>query len=82
MLIEIYSKTNCAYCDKADFIAQAFIQESNHKYTKLMLDKDFTLPELLEKVPGARTFPQIFIDGEAIGGYQEFDKFIKAHIGA
>ena len=47
-----------------------------------MLDKDFTLPELLEKVPGARTFPQIFIDGEAIGGYQEFDKFIKAHIGA
>jgi glutaredoxin len=29
----------------------------------------------MEKFPTARTFPQITIDGEAIGGYDEFWKW-------
>ena len=34
--------------------------------------RDFTREELFENFPGARTFPQIRIDGEAIGGYDNF----------
>ena len=50
MKIEIYSKTNCVYCDKAVHIAQQIIQEtSEHSYDKYMLDEDFTREELLEK---------------------------------
>mgnify|MGYP001176547865 FL=1 len=75
MNIEIYSKPDCPYCDRAVHIAQQIIQETTHiKYEKKMLDEDFTFEELLEKSPNARTFPQIFVDGELVGGYTEFEK--------
>ena len=77
MIIEIYSKPACPFCDKALFLAQQVVQESSHSYNKYMLNEDFTREELFEKFPTARTFPQITIDGESIGGYTEFEAFIK-----
>ena len=41
-----------------------------------ILDEDFTREELLEKFPHARTFPQIVIDGENIGGYSNFLNYL------
>ena len=73
MKIEIYSKPNCPYCDKAVHVAQQLVQEtSENSYTKFMLGEDYTREELFEKFPTARTFPQITVDGEAIGGYDNF----------
>jgi glutaredoxin len=60
MKIEIYSKDNCPYCDMAVKQAQQMVQESSNKYVVYKLGVDFELHELLEKVPTARTFPQIF----------------------
>ena len=77
MKIEIYSKPACPFCDKALFLAQQVVQESVHTYNKYMLNEDFTREELFEKFPTARTFPQITIDGESIGGYTEFEAFLK-----
>ena len=77
MKIEIYSKPACPFCDKALFLAQQVVQESSHSYNKYMLNEDFTREELFEKFPTARTFPQITIDGKSIGGYTEFEAFIK-----
>jgi glutaredoxin-related protein len=37
-----------------------------------MLDTDFTREQMFEKFPSARTFPQITVNGELIGGYTEF----------
>tara|TARA_B100001094_G_scaffold293952_1_gene314193 strand:+ start:166 stop:414 length:249 start_codon:yes stop_codon:yes gene_type:complete len=76
MKIEIYSKPACPFCDKAVFLAQQVVQESSHTYNKYMLDEDFTREELFEKFPTARTFPQITIDGESIGGYTDFEAYI------
>ena len=78
MYIEIYGKEQCPYCDMAERIAQQFIQESNHKYKKYMLNVDFDRNDMIEKFPTARTFPQIMIDGKSIGGYTEFERFISA----
>ena len=77
MKIEIYSKPACPFCDKALFLAQQVVQESSHTYNKYMLDEDFTREELFEKFPTARTFPQITIDGESIGGYTEFEAYLR-----
>jgi glutaredoxin 3 len=77
MKIEIYSKPACPFCDKALFLAQQVVQESVHTYNKYMLDEDFTREELFEKFPTARTFPQITIDDESIGGYTEFEAYIR-----
>ena len=75
MYIEIWSKTNCPYCDMAERIAQQFVQESDNNYVKWMLDEDFTREELFEKFPSARTFPQITAHGEYLGGYTEFEQW-------
>ena len=77
MNIEIYSKDNCPFCDKAIYQAQQMVQESSNKYVVYKLGVDFDMQNLLEKFPTARTFPQIVIDGENIGGYTEFSQIIK-----
>ena len=77
MKIEIYSKPACPFCDKALFLAQQVVQESVHTYNKYMLNEDFTREELFEKFPTARTFPQITINGESIGGYTEFEAYLR-----
>ena len=77
MRIDIYGKDNCPFCDKALFLAQQVVQESYHTYSYYKLGNDFTREELFEKFPTARTFPQITIDGESIGGYTEFEAFIR-----
>ena len=40
MIIEIFGKDFCPYCDKAVRVAQQFIQETEHKYTYQKLDRD------------------------------------------
>lgn len=75
--IQIYSKTQCPYCDAAERIAQQMVQETSaFTYNKYMLNEDFTREQLMEKFPGARTFPQITINGESIGGYTEFRDYV------
>ena len=73
--IEIYGKDNCPFCDRALHKAQAMMQEtSEHEYSYWKLGKDFTREDLFEKFPNARTFPQITVDGELVGGWTEFEK--------
>ena len=47
------------------------------EFKKYMLDEDFNREEFTEKFPNARTFPQIIVDGELIGGYQEFNQYVQ-----
>jgi glutaredoxin 3 len=71
-MIEIYGKTQCPYCDMAKGLC---IQEKLD-YNYKQLDVDFTREQLFELFPGARTFPQIKIDGESIGGYTELREHV------
>jgi len=67
-MIEIFGKTQCPYCDKA----KALCERKGYDYVYKSLGEDFTREEMMEAFPTARTFPQIRIDGEAIGGYDNF----------
>lgn len=68
MVVTIYSKTGCSYCNAA----KVRLNQLNVKYLDKILDKDFTRKELLELFPDAKTFPQIVdSDGTYIGGYSE-----------
>jgi glutaredoxin len=40
------------------------------------LGTDYTKEELLESFPGARTVPQIKINGTTIGGYDQFVQYL------
>jgi|TARA_B100001105_G_C22394042_1_gene445823 glutaredoxin len=70
-MIEIYGKENCPFCDRA----KELCEQSGYEYNYNQLDVDFNRDELLELFPDARTFPQITVGGEYIGGYQQFDEW-------
>jgi glutaredoxin 3 len=72
MIVEIYSKPQCPYCDMAKNLAE----REGYDLTYKMLDEDFDRETLMETFPGARTFPQIIVDGEKIGGYTEFKQLV------
>ena len=76
MIIEIYSKENCPYCVQAETLCKQNAVLIDYK--KYMLDEDFTRDELFEKFPTARTFPQITVDGESIGGFMEFKEIVNS----
>ena len=67
-MIEIYGRDNCGYCDRAIALAERLQVDFTYK----KLDTDFTREQLLEQFPNAKTFPQIRINGNYIGGYTEF----------
>ncbi|NOZ53255.1 MAG: glutaredoxin [Gammaproteobacteria bacterium] len=66
--INIYSTGNCPICDKT----KALLQKWDIAYQDYRIDqsKD-ALREMSEITSGARTVPQITIDGKWIGGFSE-----------
>lgn len=72
-MIEIYGKPMCPFCDKA----KALCETRGYKYTYKSLGTDYTKEELLENFPGARTVPQIVVNGEKVGGFDGFTKYIE-----
>jgi len=74
MKITIYSKPNCIYCDKS----KALLKGLDLSYEEKMFGKDFKSPEELYEAVGkqVRTMPQIKIDGELVGGYNQLIEFM------
>ena len=70
-LVEIWGRPGCSYCERAKQICKKF----GLNYIYHQLDEDFTKEWLLERFPGAKTFPQIIVDGEYIGGHDDFVKY-------
>ena len=57
------------FCDKAEMLCKM----KSLEYKKYMLDVDYSREDFVEKFPEARTFPQITMDGNYIGGFTELD---------
>tara|TARA_Y100000389_G_scaffold188897_1_gene211982 strand:- start:189 stop:419 length:231 start_codon:yes stop_codon:yes gene_type:complete len=74
MKVVIYSKPQCPFCVQA----KALAEREGHELTYKMLDEDFDRETLMETFPGARTFPQIIVDDEKIGGFTEFKALVEA----
>jgi glutaredoxin 3 len=63
----IWSKYHCPYCDQA----KALLQQKGIEFEEKKIGDGYTKEELLEAVPGARSVPVIFLDGELIGGFTD-----------
>lgn len=72
-MIQIWGKSQCAYCEQA----KAFCEQNHYQYEYRQLDVDFTREEVLEHFPGARTFPQIVVNGAKIGGWDQLKPYIE-----
>lgn len=67
MNVVIYSKSNCPFCVKA----KAWFEQHSLTYTEIVLDDEEQRLEFYQKIPGARSVPQIFINDKHIGTYND-----------
>ena len=63
----VWSKYHCPFCDQA----KALLTQRGIKFEERKIGDGYTKEDLLEAVPGARTVPQIFINDQLIGGFNE-----------
>ena len=65
--VTMYTTENCPFCSSA----KSLLSKRKIEYTEINLARDPDgRTELVEKT-GMFTFPQIVIDGETLGGFQE-----------
>lgn len=72
--IEIYSAGYCPYC----FAAKKLLQQKGVEYTEYAVDQKPELRTEMEQRAGRRTVPQIFIDDEHIGGFDDLSALDQA----
>ena len=65
--LTLYSTEPCGYCRNA----KALLAARGIEYTEINLAKDPDGRAELARKTGLMTFPQILLDGEPIGGFQE-----------
>lgn len=65
--IEIYTKQWYPYCAKA----KALLQSKGLTYQQIDVTTDEALQQKMVQRSGRRTVPQVFLDGESIGGYDD-----------
>lgn len=65
--IKIYRTTYCHYCN----LAQRLLDELGLEYEKIDVTQDAEKREELIEHTGMRTVPQIFINGESVGGFTD-----------
>lgn len=81
MKVLIYGRDTCKFCNKAKKLAE-FCKENLEGFD-FKIDynngKGWQAVELAEKFdnPDIKSVPQIFADGRYIGGYTEFDAWLK-----
>ena len=69
----VWSKHHCPYCDQA----KALLTQKGIEFEERKVGDGYTKEDLLEAVPSARTVPQIFLDGNLIGGFTELKKHLQ-----
>lgn len=69
----IWSKPSCSYCHQS----KVLLKLKGIEYEERVIGEGYTKEQLLESVPSAVSVPQIFIDDEYIGGFNELKKYLE-----
>jgi glutaredoxin len=71
--VEIYSKSNCVFCDKA----KNYFSQNDISYVEHNVEIGDVFDTLMSRNPNARTMPQIFINDVLIGGYTDLIEWLE-----
>jgi glutaredoxin len=69
----VWSKDACPFCVQA----KALLEKRGIEYEERNVSKNWTREQLLAAVPNARTLPQIFLDGQHIGGFTDLRSHLR-----
>lgn len=69
--VTVFTKPGCTYCHKA----KQLLMDKGIKFEEIVLGQDATMTSL-KAVSGSVKVPQVFINGEKIGGSEELENFL------
>lgn len=69
--VTVFSRPGCPFCARA----KGMLKDAGIDYDELVLNQDFR-ESTIRAVSGNTTVPQIFIDGELVGGCEELEKYL------
>jgi len=75
--VTLFSRDGCAYCAKA----KALLKDAGIEYEELVLNRDFS-ESTIRAVSGEATVPQVFINGNLIGGSEALREYFTRTIAA
>jgi glutaredoxin 3 len=65
--VEVYSTAQCPYCT----MAKQLLERKGVSYNEVRVDNDPTKRQEMMTKSRQRTVPQIFINGQPVGGYTD-----------
>ncbi len=69
--VAVFTRDGCPHCVRA----KGLLRDAGIEFEELLLNRDYT-DQTLRAVASAITYPQVFIDGQRIGGADELEKWI------
>ena len=75
--VTVFTREGCEFCVRA----KGMLREAGIDFEELVLNRDYT-EATLRAVSGRSTVPEIFIDGEFIGGSEELERYLARDIAA
>ena len=75
MSVVVWSKENCFYCH----MAKGLLEREGIEFEERNIEtgSEWSRADMLEAAPDATTVPQIFMDGDHIGGFTELQQYLK-----
>ena len=73
MIITIYTKSNCPNCVSA----KQLLKSKGLEYEEQQLNSEQSMSMFVKDYPEARQMPQIFIDGQRVGGLAGLQAWLK-----
>ena len=75
--VTVFSRSGCPFCAKA----KGLLREAGMEFEELKLNHDYT-DRSLRAVANATTYPQVFVDGELIGGADALEQWLQSRLDA
>ena len=69
--VTVFSRPGCVFCARA----KGLLADAGIEFEELVLNRDYT-DRTLRAVADATTYPQVFIDGEHIGGSDDLEAWL------
>ena len=70
----VYTASSCIYCT----LARRLLAKRDVRFEEVDVSHDLEARARLVRVTGRRSVPQIFIDGQPVGGYRELSRLARA----
>jgi glutaredoxin 3 len=74
--VQVFGTSYCGFCRQAE----SLLEKQGIPFEKIDVTHDAEArAELVKAANGRQTVPEIFVDGQPIGGYEELVRFIANH---